>query len=225
MYRIFVFLMIIILSASFPAYTLVRQDKEFKVFQFPPDMIPRIDGNPADWNIVPDHYAVGVDELRNMTNDNPINGHLPFERKSFYGLEVQWYAVDKQGSIAQFTTGYGPIPSAVFEDQDRYDRIFDYFADQPASCGSALSEVSSREQAKGIANYDMHLKEAQQGLFIYDEDEYGPIHCLHAIPETPLTINHAPEWVAEYLSQFVLRNIVFSQAQRIDVEKVFECDK
>ena len=73
MYRIFVFLMIIILSSSFPAYTLVRQDKEFKVFQFPPDMIPRIDGNPADWNIVPDHYAVGMDELRNMTNDNPIN--------------------------------------------------------------------------------------------------------------------------------------------------------
>ena len=52
MYRIFIFLMIIILSASFPAYALVRQDKEFKVFQFPSDMIPRIDGNPADWNEV-----------------------------------------------------------------------------------------------------------------------------------------------------------------------------
>lgn len=42
---------------------LERPDRIFKVFQFPADMIPRIDGNDEDWAIVPDSYAIGLDEL------------------------------------------------------------------------------------------------------------------------------------------------------------------
>jgi len=37
----------------------------YKVFQFPPDKIPRIDGDPSDWAIVPDDYAIGMDQLTN----------------------------------------------------------------------------------------------------------------------------------------------------------------
>ena len=73
MFRTVVTLMIITILESCPAYTLERQDKEFKIFQFPSNMIPRIDGNPIDWNIVPDNYAICVDELRDTVNDNPIN--------------------------------------------------------------------------------------------------------------------------------------------------------
>lgn len=36
---------------------------EFKIFQFPPDRIPRIDGNFDDWDIVPDSYIIGTEEL------------------------------------------------------------------------------------------------------------------------------------------------------------------
>jgi PKD domain len=46
-----------------PAIALERPDVTFKVFQFPPDMIPRIDGNADDWAIVPDSYAIGMDQL------------------------------------------------------------------------------------------------------------------------------------------------------------------
>ena len=35
----------------------------FKVFQFPRTAIPRIDGEFSDWDIVPDSYAVGIDEM------------------------------------------------------------------------------------------------------------------------------------------------------------------
>ena len=42
-----------------------RSDKEFRVFQFPQDKIPRIDGDFSDWDIVPDSYTVGLDELKN----------------------------------------------------------------------------------------------------------------------------------------------------------------
>lgn len=43
---------------------LQRPDVEFKIFQFPADKIPRIDGKVDDWAIVPDGYAIGSDQLR-----------------------------------------------------------------------------------------------------------------------------------------------------------------
>ena len=43
---------------------LARPDVEFKVFQFPADRIPRIDGDSHDWDFVPDSYAIGQDQLR-----------------------------------------------------------------------------------------------------------------------------------------------------------------
>lgn len=57
------------LLAAFAAFrpatveALVRPDVEFKVFQFPRDMMPRIDGDISDWEIVPDSYAIGLDQL------------------------------------------------------------------------------------------------------------------------------------------------------------------
>lgn len=43
---------------------LERPDVEFKIFQFPADQIPRIDGKADDWSIVPDSYIIGTDQLR-----------------------------------------------------------------------------------------------------------------------------------------------------------------
>ncbi len=45
-------------------HAIERQDTIFKVFQFPADMIPRIDGCKDDWSIVPETYAIGIDQLR-----------------------------------------------------------------------------------------------------------------------------------------------------------------
>ena len=42
-----------LLSLS-PSHALQRTDTEFKVFQFPANMIPRIDGKVDDWAMVPD---------------------------------------------------------------------------------------------------------------------------------------------------------------------------
>lgn len=44
---------------------LVRPDVTFKVFQFPQDKIPRIDGDSSDWDIVPEEYVIGTNMLTN----------------------------------------------------------------------------------------------------------------------------------------------------------------
>jgi PKD domain len=55
--------LLLLLPAS--AGGIERPDVTFKVFQFPANMIPRIDGNTNDWAIVPDSYAIGMDQLEN----------------------------------------------------------------------------------------------------------------------------------------------------------------
>ena len=45
-----------------------RPGTVFKIFQFPANMIPRIDGNADDWKMVPDDYAIGMDQLVDDTN-------------------------------------------------------------------------------------------------------------------------------------------------------------
>jgi PKD domain len=58
-------LLLLSVFALSPVLALERPDVTFKVFQFPPDMIPRIDGNDDDWSMVPDSYAIGMDQLEN----------------------------------------------------------------------------------------------------------------------------------------------------------------
>jgi len=45
------------------AVALDRPETTFKVFQFPADKIPRIDGNADDWAMVPDEYVIGMDQF------------------------------------------------------------------------------------------------------------------------------------------------------------------
>lgn len=50
-----------------PLRALDRPEITFKVFQFPTGQIPRVDGDPADWAIVPDDYAIKTEQF---TDDN-----------------------------------------------------------------------------------------------------------------------------------------------------------
>jgi len=40
-----------------------QSDSIFKIFQFPPDQIPRIDGMTGDWIMVPEDYCIGMEFL------------------------------------------------------------------------------------------------------------------------------------------------------------------
>jgi hypothetical protein len=52
----------LLLAAQY-AGALDRTNVTFKIFQFPPNMIPTIDGKTNDWNIVPEDYVIGMDQL------------------------------------------------------------------------------------------------------------------------------------------------------------------
>jgi hypothetical protein len=53
------------LALLLPGAALAQERPEvtFPVFQFPPDRIPRIDGDASDWAMVPESYTIGTDQL------------------------------------------------------------------------------------------------------------------------------------------------------------------
>ena len=54
----------ILLLLAVSGFALERPGVEYKIFQFPADKIPRIDGDPSDWSMVPESYAIGMDQLK-----------------------------------------------------------------------------------------------------------------------------------------------------------------
>jgi len=52
-------------------YALEKPETTYKVFQFPADKIPRIDGNTDDWAMVPESYVIGSDQLHNDSKKHP----------------------------------------------------------------------------------------------------------------------------------------------------------
>src|SRR5690606_648188 len=50
-----------------------QEDLGYKVFQFPSNQIPTIDGKTDDWKIFPEEYAIGTDALREDLNGYHID--------------------------------------------------------------------------------------------------------------------------------------------------------
>ncbi len=69
-HRNFLPLITVVLAVS-PAWCFSRPDTTFKVFQFPADQIPRIDGKTEDWSMVPEGYAVGAGQLVDDSGKHP----------------------------------------------------------------------------------------------------------------------------------------------------------
>jgi len=58
----------------------------FKVFQFPRTAIPRIDGDFTDWDLVPDSYAVGIEEMWDDTGKHQATDRSTLDIK----VKVGW---------------------------------------------------------------------------------------------------------------------------------------
>lgn len=54
---------LILLIAACPAGAIERPGKVYKIFQFPADKIPRIDGDTSDWDMVPQDYIIGMEDM------------------------------------------------------------------------------------------------------------------------------------------------------------------
>lgn len=69
MFKKYVVLIIALVICSNQSNALVK-DTTYKIFQFPSDKIPRIDGDNEDWEIVPENYVIGTGQLVDDSGKN-----------------------------------------------------------------------------------------------------------------------------------------------------------
>jgi len=64
--------LLLILSFVLVCNLFAQDERSFKIFQFPPNMIPTIDGQTVDWDMVPKDYVVGIDQLWDDSKRHPF---------------------------------------------------------------------------------------------------------------------------------------------------------
>ncbi|MGD1031659.1 MAG: PKD domain-containing protein [Opitutaceae bacterium] len=113
-----------------PAAALDRPEVTFKVFQFPADKIPRIDGDPSDWDMVPDSYIIDQSQLR---DDNGDHG-APDPKTFAFKVKVGWVkGLNQLFFLYQATKGKWEFSSPALPGD-----IFELVVDGDASGGTLI---------------------------------------------------------------------------------------
>lgn len=154
-----------------------------------------------------------------------------FRRDAWYGLIFRWYGIDKLGDIAIFETGELPIPKAVFTNEVDYKELEMYFRQLPQITTSQITgKMSKLKTASGkTLGFSDDLSTSNCGLYFIDEvdtfldQEYLYGYYLLAVPNKKLNINVLPEKIQHLLSPYQFP-IVFSDIEKVDVTKYFNCD-
>jgi hypothetical protein len=149
---------------------------------------------------------------------------MKFNRTEFYGLDFSWFVVDMNGYIAKLTTGYGPIPKAIFQDENNYIILFKYFDELPIITNGILTREYQNKQNNGIGNYNYFVNETKQGLFSYNYSDYDGSYELITFPGSPLNINNIPDNIRTLLSLAICSYINFNSSYKLIIEEYFICD-
>ena len=154
---------------------------------------------------------------------------MEFTRPNYWGLLLDWYAVDAAGNVAVLISGEGLIPKILFNNEERYTSISDYFQNCPQIYDSTLSNYSKKllKKHKTFDPSEFH-KQSRRGLFSYyersDDGFDTPNYDLYAIPTSWLNVAKLPKEIAEFLVPFRIKIGSFADAQSLNVLDYFECD-
>jgi hypothetical protein len=161
-----------------------------------------------------------------------INKNSPFEldeeffqRNQFYGWDFYWYAVDSEGSIAQLSSGYAPIPERVFLDKTEYIEINDYFQNLPPITKSYLSSRFQEIKNQSPDGYLTALEDAKRGLYVFEEkSDWSNNYEICALPEKELKLCNLPAEVQKFLNPLTIETVKFREVEEINVLHYFKCD-
>lgn len=140
-YFLFLILTLGLLSFACP-------EKEFKIFQFPQNQIPRIDGDFSDWSMIPESYTIGIDELKNTKYGEGKN-----QDASDFDLKVKVAWVKGLNRLYFYVDAYDDYWD--FSDYALRQDIFELVVDGNNSGGSFIID----------ANWDLKKRSKEQKFF------------------------------------------------------------
>jgi hypothetical protein len=131
-----------------------RPGTVFKIFQFPPDQIPRVDGDSSDWKIVPDDYAIGMDQLVDDTNKD----RKPDPKDLDVKVKVGWVkGLNRLYFLYEAYDNYWD-----FSQPGLHNDIFEVVVDGDMSGGPLIERFQpTKELSERDAHFSMHGVQAQ----------------------------------------------------------------
>ncbi|MBM3734161.1 MAG: PKD domain-containing protein [Acidobacteria bacterium] len=146
-----------ILAALLPitAAALERPGVEYKIFQFPANQIPRVDGDPSDWAMVPAAYSIGMDQLKETqkglgTRYDPKDLDVSVKVGWVKGLNRLYFLYEAYDNYWDFRLA------------NRHNDIFEVVVDGDLSGGPLISTMHPHPGIdKGDAFFGFHGVHAQ----------------------------------------------------------------
>jgi hypothetical protein len=144
-------------AAVYFCFSLQAADRPgvvFRIFQFPADKIPRIDGNADDWSIVPDDYAIGMDQLVDDTHPD----RKPDAKDLDVKVKVGWVkGLNRLYFLYEAYDNYWD-----FSEPGLHNDIFELVVDGDMSGGPLIESLrSTKELSERDAHFSMHGVQAQ----------------------------------------------------------------
>lgn len=124
-------------SAKRPLPPPLDDPRMFKIFQFPADKIPRIDGNADDWEMVPDSFAITTDQLHDD------NKHFPKVDPKNLDVKVKIGWVKGENKLYFLYQTYDNYWD--FSLPDLHNDIFELIVDGDRSGGTFINELHPNE--------------------------------------------------------------------------------
>lgn len=143
------------LVLTIPAAALERPGVEYKIFQFPADKIPHIDGKGDDWAIVPAAYSIGMDQLKETVHGRGFQ----YDKKDLdVTVKVGWVkGLNRLYFLYEASDDYWDFRRA-----DRHNDIFELVVDGDLSGGPLIAAMHPNAgMDKGDAFFSFHGVHAQ----------------------------------------------------------------
>ena len=183
---------------SWSALAVEKPDITYKVFQFPANMIPRIDGNTDDWNIVPEDYVIGLDQLTDTLRHNkpdPKNLDVRVRVGWVKGLNRLYFLYEAYDNYWDFAR------DGLSQD------IFELVVDGDMSGGPLLEQFRR----------DVWTPEAVGEMSILDKrldpwENYWAVHGVHAQNYHIFTPAAGKDWAMAWGCQPYIKDLPYANA-------------
>jgi len=177
----------LLLAAVGCGFGPARPGVEFKVFQFPADKIPRIDGNAEDWSMVPESYAIGMDQLRETVAGL---GDKRDPKNLDVNVKVGW--VKRQNHLYFLYEAHDNYWD--FAREDLHNDIFEVVIDGDLSGGPLIRQMHPNEK----------LRETPEAYYLF--------HGVHAQNYHVFTPAEGKDWAMVWGAQRWIKELPYANA-------------
>jgi len=144
--RLWIGILTVLIGSTGKGWGHLPADKVYKVFQFPDTLVPQIDGDLGEWDIVDATYIITTDDMSDLVGDR-TGGRADFDARVILGwnktLNRLYIAAQVDDDLHQIDRPAGSAELQIFQDDD-----FEVFLDADHSGGqyADFSDLNPEDQ-------------------------------------------------------------------------------